>query len=202
MKIRSFLACIMLVIGLMAYGQKEGRILLKNVNLVDLSGKGKMNKANILIDQGQIADIYTGNKKVEVDQEIDLTGKYLIPGLIDAHVHLVNMPFDDSEKRHAHMDRLLTAFLMGGVTSVRDMAGDARQLAELKRASVMHEITAPNIYYAAFMAGPTYYKEMGREQEAVKGWHSRYAPWLQCVTNETNLTYAIAQAIGSGASRS
>jgi hypothetical protein len=42
--------------------------------------------------------------------------------------------------------------LLTGITSVRDMAGDARALSNLSR-DAWWAIVAPNIYYSSLMAG-------------------------------------------------
>ena len=51
---------------------------------------------------------------------LDYRGKYIIPGLIDAHVHLVHL----ANLSHVAGDQFLPMFLANGVTSVHD-AGDA-----------------------------------------------------------------------------
>src|SRR5882672_7399438 len=50
---------------------------------------------------------------------VDCQGKFLLPGLIDAHVHLVHL----ANRSHVTGDQFLPMFLASGVTSVRD-AGD------------------------------------------------------------------------------
>ena len=54
--------------------------------------------------------------------EIDLTGRFLIPGLIDAHVHVALTPvtFARASDPMGTTDALLRSFLRHGVTSVRD----------------------------------------------------------------------------------
>ena len=75
-------------------------------------------------------------------------GGWIIPGLVDSHVHLATPP--DRRKAEA----VLRRNLYGGVTMVRDMADDLRSVGELARASRVGEIPAPDIYYAAIIAGP------------------------------------------------
>ena len=58
---------------------------------------------------------------------VDARGLYAIPGLIDSHVHLATAP----NRRYA--EALLRRDVYSGVTAVRDMAGDARLLADLSR---------------------------------------------------------------------
>ncbi len=68
---------------------------------------------------------------------IDARGQYLMPGLIDSHVHLEY--FDDP--------RILGLFLANGVTSVRNMDGRP-YLLDWKRRIASGEITGPTIYTA------------------------------------------------------
>jgi imidazolonepropionase-like amidohydrolase len=78
-------------------------------------------------------------------------GKYVIPGLIDSHVHLATDPTKEDNRIRAEED--LKEMLLSGITSVRDMAGDTRALASLSRDAGLDEIISPDVYYAALMAG-------------------------------------------------
>ena len=65
---------------------------------------------------------------------MDLSGKFLAPGLIDSHEHLATPP--NRRQALANMRR----DLYGGVTAVRDMADDLRSVAELARESLVRGI--------------------------------------------------------------
>lgn len=84
----------------------------------------------------------------------DLAGKYVMPGLIDAHVHIANDPKESQADRAKHLEY----FLRHGITSIRDAAGDARVLKDLKAGVEQGKYPGPDIYYAAFMAGPAYFE--------------------------------------------
>jgi len=62
----------------------------------------------------------------------------LLPGLIDAHVHMATDPSGTDNREHT-LDAL-KRMLYSGVTSVRDMAGDARTLAGLSRDALTGDI--------------------------------------------------------------
>lgn len=64
------------------------KILIKHVNVVDSVNGARKNK-NVLVEDGKIKDIF-GNVEVmpEADEVLDLAGKWLMPGLIDMHVHM------------------------------------------------------------------------------------------------------------------
>jgi len=73
--------------------------------------------AHVLIEGGKIVDTYDWDKTPEADEIIDCKGKLILPGLIDAHVHL-------REPGHAYKEDWETgssAAVAGGVTTVLDM---------------------------------------------------------------------------------
>jgi imidazolonepropionase-like amidohydrolase len=125
-------------------------------------------------------------------QAIDLHGKYLIPGLVNTHVHLATRA--DPPVARAYLRRELYS----GVTSVRDMAGDVRLLAELKREAEFDEIPSPDIYYVALMAGPEFFVDP-RTHDSARGRTAGEVPWMQAITAQTDLPAAVAAAKATGA---
>lgn len=123
---------------------------------------------------------------------VDLHGKFLIPGLINTHVHLATSADPAAAKAYLRRE------IYSGVTAVRDMAGDARLLGELKREAEFNEIPAPDIYYAALMAGPEFFRSP-KAQQASRGHTAGAAPWMQAIDTSTNLRLAVARAKGTGA---
>jgi imidazolonepropionase-like amidohydrolase len=123
---------------------------------------------------------------------VGVEGLYVLPGLINTHIHIAT----DTTREEAL--RLMRRDLYSGVTAERDMAGDTRQLAELARASLLGEVAGPDIYYAALMAGPSFFKDE-RTHEAARGTVAGEAPWMRVVTAQTDLHLAVAEAHGTGA---
>lgn len=122
----------------------------------------------------------------------DAQGMYVLPGLIDSHVHYATNP--DRPYAEAELKRNV----YGGVTGVRDMAGDARELASLSRDALLNRIPSPDIYYAALVAGPSFFKDP-RTIAAAQGMAPGQVPWLYAVDGKTDIALAIAQARGTGA---
>jgi imidazolonepropionase-like amidohydrolase len=120
----------------------------------------------------------------------------VIPGLIDSHVHLATDPSKEDSRIRAEKD--LKDMLLSGITSVRDMAGDARALASLSRDAGLDEIISPDIYFAALMAGPAFFKDP-RTQSATQGGVAGEMPYMKEVTDSTDLRIAVAEARGTGA---
>jgi imidazolonepropionase-like amidohydrolase len=151
----------------------------------------------IEIDGKRIAAVYPSDSRpLPKDAELrDLSGKFVMPGLIDAHVHITG-----AEPDIAHYRTFLRALLLGGVTGIRDMAGDDRLLQFLASQANSGAFASPDIFYVALMAGPSFFKEDFRAQDASKGEPLGFAPWMQAITAKTDIRLAVAEAKGTGAS--
>ncbi|GJM11342.1 MAG: amidohydrolase [Lysobacteraceae bacterium] len=91
------------------------QLAITNVHVVDVDTGQILPGQNVLIDGKQIHSI--SSKPVSADQVIDGNGAYLIPGLIDMHVHIG--PGD------------IEFFLRYGVTTIRDMGTQTTPLEPL-----------------------------------------------------------------------
>ena len=118
----------------------------------------------------------------------------MIPGLIDAHVLITGVEPDIARYR-----TFLHALLLGGVTGMRNMAGDDRLLQYLADQANSDAFAAPDIVYAALMSGPSFFAEDPRAQAASRDEPLGFAPWMQAITARTNIPLAVAEAKGTGA---
>lgn len=123
---------------------------------------------------------------------VDLAGRFVIPGLIDSHVHMATPP--DPARARAQLRRNL----YGGVTAVRDMADDIRLVAELAREARSGEIPAPDIAYVALFAGRPFFADP-RVGAVSRGYAPGTAPWTQAIDEQTDLREAVTLARGTGA---
>jgi len=123
---------------------------------------------------------------------VDLAGRFVIPGLIDTHQHLATPP------DRADAEAALARQVAGGVTAVRDMADDLRQIGDLARGTLVGEIPGPDIRYAALMAGPGFFDDP-RTWQVCQGAIPGEVPWMQAITADTDLPLAVARAAGTGA---
>lgn len=104
-------------------------ILFTNARIVDGSAPEAAAPVNVLVEGGVIRDVGTSVASAKA-RSIDLKGKTLMPGLIDAHVHVV-AGLADLGRNAALPDSLVTArsfgimreMLMRGFTTVRDVGG-------------------------------------------------------------------------------
>ncbi len=171
---------------------------LEGASIIDANHKIAEPHQTILIVNNTISDIFNDGSKTVPDSFtiIKLNGKYVLPGLIDAHVHMATDPSGEDSRLHS-MD-VLQRMLFSGITTVRDMAGDARILSGLSRDAFTGDIISPDIYYSALMAGPVFFSDP-RTSTATKGGVSGQMPYMLAVTDSTNLELAIAEAKGTGA---
>ncbi|HJU27011.1 MAG TPA: amidohydrolase family protein, partial [Rhodanobacteraceae bacterium] len=179
-----------------AFAAAPAPLLLTHVAVIDGTGAPPQADMTIAISGDRITDVYPSGSKPDPKgaQVQDLEGRYVMPGLIDAHVHLTG-----AEPDIAHYRDHLRALLLGGVTALRDMAGDDRLLAYLAGQANADEFESPDIFYVALMAGPSFFAEDPRAQDASEGEPLGFAPWMQAVTAATDLPLAVAEAKGTGA---
>jgi imidazolonepropionase-like amidohydrolase len=83
--------------------------------------------ADVVVEDGRIADVGTG---LDADQAVDMTGRTLLPGLFDCHVHVVVTRFDPWRSANQPFSyqfyeatRNLRRTLDTGITSIRDAGG-------------------------------------------------------------------------------
>lgn len=170
--------------------------LYEGVSVLDGTGAPLMPDMSIVVRDGRIQVVApTDELSLEdwPEAEIeDARGLYVIPGLIESHTHLATR----ADRPAAEFE--LNRFIYGGVTTVRDMAGDVRALAELQRAALVGEIPAPDIHYAALVAGESFFVDP-RTRSSSMGEVPGRVPWLQIVDDETDLVETIALARGTWA---
>ena len=171
---------------------------ITGVTIIDANHKVPFTHQTVIITNHIISDIFKDGSKSIPDSFITMKmeGKYLLPGLIDAHVHMATDP--SIENYSAITLHVLQRMLYSGITSVRDMAGDARTLAGLSRDALTGDIISPDIYYSALMAGPVFFSDP-RTVTTTKGALPGKMPYMLAVTDSTNLVLAVAEAKGTGA---
>jgi imidazolonepropionase-like amidohydrolase len=164
-----------------------------HVRVIDGTGAGARSDMAITVRGEAIVSIAPASSVKAQGVVIDMHGATAIPGLINTHVHLAtwpNLPYAEAIERRN---------LYGGVTAVRDMAGDTRELGYLKRAVAIGEVPGPDIYYASLMAGPEFFHDPRTVQSTEGGGTPGEVSWMRAITTQTNMPLAIAEAKGTGA---
>jgi imidazolonepropionase-like amidohydrolase len=137
-------ALFFLFINLAAQNPKT-RLLLYNANIIHVEN-GKIQKGAVLIEGDKIksvGDFEKLKKGIGKTNQIDCSGKYLIPGLWDMHVHLEGAELVEDNKA------LLPVFLAYGITTVRDCASDlGEQVLAWRKEINDRQLTGPTIFTA------------------------------------------------------
>jgi imidazolonepropionase-like amidohydrolase len=104
-------------------------LLLRSGNLLDVES-GTYTEADLLCVDGRIAEIGSGLTAPEEARTLDLAGATVLPGLIDAHVHVTaatadlgTLPSWSPSYATAHAARIMDQMLDRGFTTVRDASG-------------------------------------------------------------------------------
>lgn len=121
----------------------EGAICIQNITTVDPTD-GARDAQTVIIKDGKILKVApTAELQLsEKNQIIDGTGKFLTPGLWDAHVHFAYMDY--------LAPRMFDLFLLYGITSVRDTGGEIMFVKKWKDAALARPTDAPRV----MIAGP------------------------------------------------
>lgn len=178
-----------------AAAQNAGPLLVLNdVNLIDGTGAPDRPHTRIVIRGERIEAIEEASKQPPAGAVIwNLNGMTVIPGLIDAHVHLTSGP--GNEKQIA---QTLRFGLLGGVTSVRDMGGDDIVLAELARVASNVNDPSPRIYYSTLVAGPQWFADP-RPKASSHGGVAGEVAWMRAITPESDFPAIISAGKATGA---
>jgi signal peptidase I len=115
------------------------------INVVPMDSERVLQSQIVIIENGRIASINPAENQAipPGTRIIDGTGKYLIPGLADMHVHLMR---DSTE---------LLLYLAHGVTTIRELAGEPMYLGWRQRIAT-GELVGPRLYVASpFIDAPT-----------------------------------------------
>jgi imidazolonepropionase-like amidohydrolase len=122
---------------------------LIGATLVDGSGGEPRRDAVVVVRGGRIESVgaAAGFDVPDRTTAVDVRGKWIIPGLIDAHAHVAPWA--------------LTRYLAWGVTTVRDVHGAQDTILALRRRAATGELMGPRIYAAGAMIDgrPTTYAD-------------------------------------------
>ena len=133
----------------------EQRLIIEDVVLIDGTGRPPVTQASVLVREERIVEIKRG--KFTSSQRKDarvISGKhkYLIPGLMDVHVHLTgSIKVTKEGLREVELDkqkgiRALHGYLYSGVTSIYDAGNIPDYILALREQERSGVITSPRIF--------------------------------------------------------
>jgi imidazolonepropionase-like amidohydrolase len=144
------------------HGVRPERLVIRNATIIDGNGTPARGPADIVLEGHTITDIVYldpvavargGARRPAGDIQIDATGKYVLPGLINAHGHLQSnrgkdLPFGGYEYN-------LKLWLASGITTVREVGPESDTgIVNIRDRSARGEIVAPRIFAYPMLTQP------------------------------------------------
>ena len=123
-------------------------VAITQVSVIDVERGLSSGPRTVLVEDGRIVSI-VASRDAHIPasaQRVDGRGRFLIPGLVDMHVHLFNL-----SSHRLPNDWSFPLYVANGVTGVREMRGDVASMLWVKRwrkAFDEGELAAPRILAA------------------------------------------------------
>jgi len=142
----------------------EGDLALTGGRIVDGTGGPAREGATVLIHDGVVTEIADGATAPAGYRVIDLGGRTVLPGLIDAHVHLSSLGLPspprgelayEANVRPYAQAAASRAMLDGGITTARDLGSNGRELFALRRAIGAQLCPGPRLLLCGQIVSPT-----------------------------------------------
>jgi len=128
-------------------------LLIENVTLIDGTGRPAMAGASVLVDGDRISRIARGSIDApRGTKRIDGAGKFLMPGLMDMHIHLrgaVELTpeglFEVTTNRTTGI-RMLHSYIYSGITSIYDAGNVPDFILGLRADERSGDLVSPRIF--------------------------------------------------------
>ena len=148
----------------LVFGVTPPALVVRDVTLIDGTGAPAQPGVDVLVRGERIAAVGRAIAAPPGADEIDGRGRFLVPGLIDTHVHLdAPMVFQiTADERAQILEHTPLAFLYNGVTTVFNLSSDADWIWKLRDEERAGRLLSPRIYAA------------GRSFTPEGGWGSRH----------------------------
>lgn len=139
----------------------KGTLIVREITVIDGRGGRSSEPRDVLVEEGRITEVAPRISRAAGAREIDGAGRFLLPGFIDAHVHLrlPGTPINPAHSLHEpptlrlyRATKNMRATVQAGVTYVRDLGGIDYGA---KMAVDGADILGPRIVPALQSIGPT-----------------------------------------------
>ncbi|HAC06794.1 MAG TPA: hypothetical protein DC060_11595 [Gemmatimonadetes bacterium] len=140
--------CLAAVLLLMSHAplSAQASLLIENVTLIDGTGRPAVPNAWVLVEGDRITRVAVREIEAPRDsRRIDGSGKFLIPGLMDMHIHLSGGRGRGGPDEGAGT-RALHGFLYSGFTSVFDAGNNPDYIFGLRTRERAGQMVAPRIF--------------------------------------------------------
>ena len=139
-KLSALLLLLLVSVDLRAQDRRTGMLALTHVTVIDMTGAPPKLDMTVVIEGNRITSI-ARSRKMRIPRGaavINASGKFLIPGLWDMHVHFTEV------------ERSFPLFIANGVMGVRNMGGELEDLLRWRAAVASGKLLGPRV----LMCGP------------------------------------------------
>jgi imidazolonepropionase-like amidohydrolase len=181
-----------------------GAVILEGATVIDGTGALPRPNTTLIINGSKImyasnntANNYYHNSSA-ADNVINLTGKYIIPGLFDMHAHVANVrknSYNQSESEY-----MLRMLLTHGVTTIRNTGGPTEQSVALRENVSEGKIVGPQIFTAGQLLNtpqvpiPFVEKQVQTEQDVRQEVRNQVATGVDYIKLYVGLTPKLVKA--------
>jgi len=138
-------------------------LVIENCSVFDPKAGKMLPERTVVIAGAKFAQVAARTEPVNVPEgarRIDGTGLFALPGLIDAHVHVVHV----LDFAQVTGDEVLPMYLAAGVTSVRSTGDEIVAATLVARFAAAHPESCPRVFTCSPLldADPPIHKDIGR----------------------------------------
>ena len=159
----------------------EKSLVIVDCSVFDSSDGRMLPNRTVVIRGDSIVSVTGPDQSVNVPADavqIDGRGKFAIPGLIDAHVHVVHV----LDFAHLTGDEVLPLYLAAGVTSIRSTGDEIVAATLVARRAASSPATSPRVFTCSPLldADPPIHRDVGRavtDANQVRALFDDLAPW-------------------------
>ena len=146
------------------HARQVKRLLITNAMIIPGTGVPASGPSDILVEDGLIARIGSSaaGRWPDADAIIDGTGKYVMPGIVNTHMH-----WHEERVGPIPIQYERNLYLAAGVTTAREVGGNFEKTKQWRAESAAHTIVAPRIVLYPMLAnllqrGPGVQSDAGR----------------------------------------
>ncbi len=127
----------------------DGPVAFTHITVIDATGSPPQTDMTLVVAGGRITALgkATATSLPQGALVVDASGKFVIPGLWDMHVHTLQS-MSSGGKSFDVYEAFFPLFVANGITGVRDMNGDLDILARVRQKLLRGEILGPRVVAA------------------------------------------------------
>lgn len=185
-------------------------LVIENVTLIDGTGKQPVAAATVVVENGVFTRISAGDSARSIRRPrgatiLDGRGKFLIPGMMDMHIHLLGGGAwrDSSAQSDKPVDpdtglRTLQGFLYYGFTSVYDAGNNPDFILSLRDRERRSEIVSPRIFATGQLLTYPGSWSVGYAGIPVRDWPDTIADLDRQIARKPDIQKITYEAMGVG----